>query len=63
MTPQEFVDEYNYMCSGAEAQSDEVVKDLHSEVADMFNDNCGFIPNFELTNGGRTIKLLVNEND
>ncbi len=58
MTVLEFIEEYNYMCNAAEPLTDDVVRDLHSEVCDMFNLNCGTIPNFELVNGGRTIRLL-----
>lgn len=58
MSVEDFIEEYNYMCSSAEPQTEEVIKELYSEVSDMFNLNCGVIPNFELTNGGRTIVLL-----
>lgn len=58
MSVQDFVEEYNYMCSAAEPQTEDIVRELHAEVCDMFNVNCGTIPNFELINGGKEIKLL-----
>lgn len=58
MTVQDFVDEYNWMCSSAEVQSEDIVRELYSEVSKMFELNCGTIPNFELINGGKEIKLL-----
>jgi hypothetical protein len=58
MTVEEFIEEYNYMCSSAEIQTEEVIRELHGDVCEMFQLNCGVIPNFELTNGGRTITLV-----
>lgn len=58
MTIQEFIEEYNWLCSGSEAQSEDIVRELYIDVSEMFQSNCGFVPNFELINGGKEIKLL-----
>lgn len=58
MTIEEFIEEYNYLCAGAEPQSEDIVRELYSEVSKMFEVNCGKIPNFELLDGGKVIKLL-----
>lgn len=58
MTIEEFIEEYAYLCAGAEPQSDDIVKELYSEVSGMFEANCGTVPNFELLDGGKVIKLL-----
>lgn len=62
ITVEEFIEEYNFMCSSAESQSEEVVKELLGDVAEMFQLNCGFVPEFDLTNGGRTI-ILIKQGD
>lgn len=61
LSVEDFITEYNYMCAQGEAQPEEVVRDLYSEVSDMFQINCGYIPNFELVDGGRTIKLIKGD--
>ena len=61
MTINEFIEEYEAMSGAAEKIEDpDVLFELHLLVSDMFNTNCdGIIPKFELTNGGRNIKLIA----
>lgn len=63
MTVKEFIDEYEYMCNGTEIllQTNEELQELHHQVCLMFNDNCDTIPNFELIDGGRKIRLLSEQ--
>lgn len=58
MSIEDFIEEYNYMCSDSEPLTVDIVNELYSEVVEMFQLNCGFVPNFELINGGKEIKLL-----
>jgi hypothetical protein len=63
MTISEFIEEYEAMSGGSEQIDDpEVLFELHALVSDMFNTNCnGVVPEFELINGGKTIKLLTKD--
>lgn len=58
MSIEDFVNEYNWICSNSEAQTADIVEELYIDVSEMFQLNCGMIPKFELVDGGRKIKLL-----
>lgn len=60
MTVSEFIQEYEYMSGqGDYIEDDEVLREVYKMVIGMFNDNCGYVPDFELVNGGKKIKLLT----
>jgi hypothetical protein len=65
MTINEFIEEYERMCKITEFDPPDEklgmdsLLELHKMVAEMFNDNCGQIPNFELSTDGRKIILLT----
>lgn len=66
MTIHEFIEEYERMCRitqfdpPQEKLGLEDLRELQEMVIHMFNDNCGEVPNFELEDNGRKIKLLTN---
>lgn len=60
MSIEDFISEYEYMSNvSEEINSPDVLIELMALVRDMFLENCGEIPNFELTNGGKKIKLIL----
>lgn len=57
----DFVTEFNYMVQGGENMDPDVIQELMSLVADMFKENCGEVPNFELTEKGQIVLLSEDE--
>lgn len=61
-TPEEFVNEFNYMLNDAVGEldidsSDELAYYMEA-VASMMQDNCGEVRNFEVINNKGQIKLI-----
>lgn len=59
-TVEEFVSEMNYMLNEAEPQEAAVVQWLYQNYIEMFKNECGFVPNFEINSKGQ-ITLLPPE--
>jgi hypothetical protein len=58
MSITEFIELYESTYGSAEPETDnETLNELTLMVQDMFKVNCGEIPEFELTDGARKIKL------
>lgn len=60
MTIEEFIQEHNYQCNGAEEQGDEVLFILKSLLTNSFKIYCGEVPNFDFINNKGQI-ALINE--
>lgn len=59
-TVNDFVEDMNYMLQGAEPQDENVVQFLYQNYIEMFQNECGVVPNFCINNKGQ-IELLPPE--
>lgn len=60
MSVNDLVNEINYQCNGAEPQTPEVITFIYKMYVEMFENQCGVVPNFSVELTGH-ITLLPPE--
>lgn len=61
MLVKDLISELNYMAETASGQSEENCLQLYFHYVDMFQQYCGEVPNFELTDNRGSLKLIGPE--